>query len=204
MSNIVKVIVLAVIAALIVSVIVLRHNNVTLKKDLSNNIATIKAYSSENSTLKNEARVFQLSIDQLHYYNDSILQKMDDARKELGIKDKRLESLQYMLSVSSKRDTIKFRDTLFKEPTLAIDTLMGDRWYQLGLFLKYPNTIVASPRFISEKHVIISSKKETINPPKKFFLFRWFQKKHTILKVNIVEKNPYIKDSINRFIKIIK
>ena len=51
---------------------------------------------------------------------------------------------------------------------------------------------------------MVNKKKETINPPKKFFLFRWFQRKHTILEVNMVEKNPYIENKNNRFIEIIK
>lgn len=48
------------------------------------------------------------------------------------------------------------------------------------------------------------SKKETIDPPKKFFLCRWFQKKQTILEVKIVEKSPYIEQKESRFIEIIK
>ena len=178
------------------------------RQDLKKEVCTLrnnqKAFIAENSSLKDESRAFKFTIEQLNYYNDSILQKMNNVRKELSIKDKNLKQIQYLLSEATKKDTIIFRDTLFREPTLDIDTLVGDKWYNIRLGLKYPNLITTNPTFISEKYIIVNKKKEIINPPKKFFLFRWFQRKHTILEVNMVEKNPYIKNKNNRFIEIIK
>lgn len=189
---------------LIASISILIHNNRELKKDLSTATANIKAYSDENSSLKNSARVFQLTVKQLSYYNDSILQKMNEVRKELEVKDKNLKAMQYMLSEASKTDTIEFRDTIFREPTLHIDTLLGDKWYQMRLELRYPSTIITTPKFISEKYVIVNYKKETINPPKKCWLLRLFQKKHKVVEVNVVEKNPYIENKQQRFIEIVE
>lgn len=195
---------MGIVAVLIVYISILIHNNRELKKDLSTATANIKAYSDENSSLKNSARVFQLTVEQLSYYNDSILQKMNEVRKELEIKDKNLKAMQYMLSEASKTDTIEFRDTIFREPALHIDTLLGDKWYQMGLELKYPSTIITTPKFISEKYIIVNYKKETINPPKKCWLLRLFQKKHKVVEVNVVEKNPYIENKQQRFIEIIE
>ena len=129
---------------------------------------------------------------------------MNDVRKELKIKDKNIKQLQYLLSVSTKKDTVLFTDTIFRDKSLALDTIIGDKWYNIRLGLKYPNLIYTEPTFTSEKYIIVNKKKETVNPPKKFFLFRWFQKKHTILEVNMVERNPYIENKNNRFIEIIK
>ena len=47
-------------------------------------------------------------------------------------------------------------------------------------------------------------KKETVNPPKKFFLFRWFQKKHKIIQVDVIEKNPYVQNEVSRYIEIVR
>ena len=93
---------------------------------------------------------------------------------------------------------------MFKEPTLAIDTLMGDKWYNVRLGLKYPSMIAVQPYFKSEKHSIVSSKKETVNPPSKFFLFRWFQRKHRVLHIDVVEKNPYVDNESSKYVEIIK
>lgn len=189
---------------LAVSTYTLYNRNQDLKDEISVSMSNQKAFITENSSLKEENRVFKFTVEQLNYYNDSILQKMNNVRKELKIKDKDLKQMQYLLSEATKKDTIVFRDTLFREPTLDIDTLVGDKWYNIELNLKYPNLITIHPTFISEKYIIVNKKKETINPPKKFFLFRWFQRKHWVMEVHIKEKNPYIKETNNKFVEIIE
>ena len=192
------------ISLLAVSIYTLYNRNQDLEEEISVSMSNQKAFIADNSSLKEENRVFKFTVEQLNYYNDSILQKMNDVRKELRIKDDNLKQMQYLLSEATKKDTIVFRDTLFREPTLDIDTLVGDKWYNIRLGLKYPNLITTNPTFISEKYIIVNKKKETINPPKKFFLFRWFQRKHWVMEVNIKEKNPYIKEVNNKFVEIIE
>lgn len=192
------------IVSLSIGSYILYTKNQSLKEELSISVSNEKAFIAENSSLKDENRVFKFTVEQLNYYNDSILEKMNEVRKELKIKDKDLKQMQYLLSEATKKDTIVFRDTLFREPTLDIDTLVGDKWYQMKLGLKYPSTITTDPKFVSEKYIMVDYKKETINPPKKCWLLRLFQKKHTILEVNVVEKNPYIENKQQRFIEIVE
>ena len=163
-----------------------------------------KAFIAENSSLKEQGRIFKFTIEQLGYYNDSVLQEMNKVKRELKVKDKGLQQLQYLLSVSTRKDTVLFTDTIFKNKELALDTLIGDKWYNIRLGLKYPNLIYTEPTFTSEKYIIVNKKKETVNPPKKFFLFRWFQRKHWVMEVHIKEKNPYIKEVNNKFVEIIE
>lgn len=193
-----------VIVVLFLTSYILYTNNQNLKEELSASISNEKAFIAENSSLKKENIVFKFTVDQLNYYNDSIIEKLNEVRKELNIKDNNIKQMQYLLSESQKRDSIVFRDTIFKEPSLNIDTILGDKWYKLELGLRYPSTIITNPKFISEKYIITSIRKETINPPKNCWLLRLFQKKHTILKVDILEKNPYIKNNNSRFVEIIK
>ena len=192
------------VSLLAISTYTLYTNNQKLKEEISISMSNQKAFIAENSSLKEENRVFKFTIEQLNHYNDSILQKMNEVRKELKIKDKDLKQMQYLLSEAQKKDTIVFRDTLFRESTLKIDTLLGDRWYQMKLGLRYPSTIITEPKFVSEKYVIIDYKKETINPPKECAIARWFQKKHKVIEVEVVEKNPYIENKQQRFIEIVK
>lgn len=188
---------------LAVSTYTLYNRNQDLKEEISVLMTNQKAFITENTSLKEENRVFKFTVEQLNYYNDSILQKMNDVRKELKIKDNKLKSLSYINSVIEKRDTIIFNDTIFIE-NIKIDTIIEDKWYSMKLDLEYPNRIITEPSFISEKYIVVSRKKETINPPKKFFISRWFQRKHWVMEVNVVEKNPYIKESNNRFIEFYK
>ena len=192
------------VSLLATSTYTLYTNNQKLKEEISISMSNQKAFIAENSSLKEENRAFKFTIEQLNHYNDSILQKMNEVRKELKIKDGDLKQMQYLLSEAQKKDTIAFRDTLFREPTLKIDTLLGDRWYQMKLGLRYPSTIITEPKFVSEKYVIVDYKKETINPPKKCAIARWFQKKHKVVEVEVVEKNPYIENKQQRFIEIVR
>lgn len=195
---------IVVLLILVTSSITLYKRNQNLIKEIELVTLNQKAFISENSSLKNENRAFKFTVEQLEYYNDSILKKMNEVRKELNVKDKDLGAMQYILSEASKTDTVEFRDTIFSIPTLNVDTLLGDKWYQINLELRYPNKIIATPKFTSEKFVIINYKKETINPPKKCWLLRLFQKKHKVIRVEVVEKNPYIENKKHRFIEIIK
>lgn len=189
--------------ALLISTCSLYNNNQNLRDKLSISISNEKAFV-ENNGLKVQNRAFQFTVEQLEYFNDSLITKMNEVRKELEIRDRDLKQMQYLLSEAQKKDTIVFRDTLFREPTLDIDTLVGDKWYQMKLGLKYPSTITTDPKFVSEKYIMMDYKKETINPPKKCWLLRLFQKKHTILEVNVIEKNPYIENKNSKFIEVIK
>lgn len=192
------------VSLLAASTYILYNRNQALKEEILVSMSNQKAFIAENSFLKEENKVFKFTVEQLNYYNDSILQKMNDVKKELKIKDSGLKQMQYLLSVSTKKDTVLFTDTIFKDENLALDTIIGDKWYSIRLGLKYPNLIYTEPVFTSEKYIIVNKKKETINPPKKFFLFRWFQRKHWVMEVHIKEKNPYIKEVNNKFVEIVK
>lgn len=175
-----------------------------LKEDLSISIANEKALFADNDSLNNKGRTLQLTVEQLNYINDSLIVKMNEVRKELKIKDKNIKELEYQLSEAKKTDTLIFRDTLFRNPEVKIDTTLRDKWYSLNLKLEYPSTVIASPKFISERYVVQSLKKETIKPPKKCWLGRLFQKKYKIIETEVIEKSPYIINKQEKYIKIIE
>lgn len=170
-------------------------------KDATENV---KTYSELFSSSDNKNRAYKLTVEQLESSKDSIFQELCRVKDSLKIKDSRLKSLHYISSAYSKTDTITFTDTLFRDPQMELDTLVSDEWYSIKMNMKYPSTVIVQPEFKSEKNIIVSMKKETVNPPKKFFLLRWFQKKHYVLNVDIVEKNPYVKDMNNRYVEIVK
>lgn len=192
------------ILILIGAVAYLSYQNKQLTARYSASIENIKAYDTELSGLTNDTKVYKLTIEQLNYFNDSIIKKMKVVQKELGIKDKRLQQLQYEASHAQRHDTVVLRDTLFRDPQLKLDTIVGDKWFKTNLHLEFPSTIALKPDIELERYTFINGKRETVNPPKKFFLFRWFQKKHTVVEVNVREMNPYVKNKTQRFIQIIE
>ena len=54
-------------------------------------------------------------------------------------------------------------------------------------------------QIFNTQNLLWHTKRETIDPPKKFFLFRWFQKKHNVTYVDIINDNPYIKTTGQNF-----
>lgn len=168
-------------------------------KELQN----VEAYRLSNSGLENNIRQYQMTMDDLRASKDSIDRKLTEVIDELKIKDKKIEYLQYQTKTIHKTDTIQVPDTIFV-PEAHVDTLLGDKWYNLRLQLDYPSTIVASPTFNSEQYVVINTKKEYNKKPSKLFFVRWFQKKHWVTEVDVIERNPYIDTKQQKYIKVVK
>ena len=58
---------------LAVSTCILYNRNQDLKEEISVSMSNQKAFIAENSSLKEENRVFKFTVEQLNYYNNSIL-----------------------------------------------------------------------------------------------------------------------------------
>lgn len=199
----IRLIIAVLFIGLIVSLSILGSQYKQLNNDYKIAVGNEKVLLQSNHALNKDLGVLQLKVDQLSYFNDSILVKLDSVRKALKIKDKDLQHLQYMYSTMEKKDSIVFvKDTIFRD-MVHIDTTLTSRWYNLNLRLDYPNSVVVTPKIVSEQYVIIHSKKETINPPKKCALARLFQKKHRVVRVEVKEENPYIIHKNSEFVKIL-
>ena len=200
---IIGMVITAIIIALSTTIVIMNNRINVLNYEISNAITNIKAYELENSALRDDTIEFKYTIEQLNYSKDSLNQRINKLRKDLKIKDKDIQKLQYMLSENQKKDSIVFvHDTLFRE-NIKVDTTLNDNWSKLHLQLEYPNTVLAEYSFKNESLVTTYLKKETINPPHKCAFIRWFQKKHKVIHVEINEQNPYCEIKEQRFINIV-
>lgn len=173
------------------------------KKLYNRELRNVEAYDRINSDLKEQLLQFSFTMDELRASKDSVNRKILAELDKLKIKDKNVQALQYNTSVIHKTDTVYLNDTVFNRH-VDIDTVVGDEWYNMKLSLKYPSTIITEPTFKSEKYVIVNTKKEYNKTPSKIFFIRWFQKKHTVTEVQVIEKNPYIENTENKFIEVTK
>ena len=200
---IIGIVITAIIIALSTTIVIMNNRINILNYEISNAITNIKAYELENSALRDDTIEFKYTIEQLNYSKDSLNQRINKLRKDLKIKDKDIQKLQYMLSENQKKDSIVFiHDTLFRE-NIKVDTTLNDNWSKLHLQLEYPNTVLAEYSFKNESLVTTYIKRETVNPPHKCAFIRWFQKKHKVIHVEINEQNPYCEIKEQRFINII-
>lgn len=174
------------------------------------NEANLKAYIALNDTLKTTNRMFEFKASQLNYINDSLVSQMNIIRKNMGVKDKNLKGLGYIKSTVRIHDTVLVNRIRDGDKTLSIDTVINKKWYQIEIDYKgsrcseCKDTLIVSPKVSSEKYVVISTSKEYVDAPKKWWLQRIFQKKEEVVDVKVVETNPYIYSDHERFIKVIK
>ena len=179
----------------------------SLQEQYSIAMNNFKAYEQlvnskiDSTKLKNYE--LKMTKEMLEYSNDSIIRDLNELRKELKIKDKKLQQMQQINIVTTKHDSIYFTDTIFKD-MVKIDTTLADEWRTLKLHLSFPNNVSVESSFNNKVNVIMSTEKQTINPPSKIFFIRWFQKKQQLVKVDVIDSNPYASVKEQRFVEIVK
>lgn len=171
--------------------------NNKLKEDIKVYDNNFKALNLENSELKDKIVAYKFDVEQLEFINDSIINDLNNTRKELGIKDKQLKQMQNIKTEIITKDSIFVRDTIFRDNMIKLDTLIGDEWYKVRLGLEYPNKITLHANYKTDLSVFAYSSKEILGIQKKCFIGRWFQKKNKIIRVEIKDRNPHsiIKES---------
>ena len=168
------------------------------------------ALSNENNKNAKSSKAYELKISQMKYINDSLMNAMDSVRRSLNIKDKNTKGLGYVKSTILIHDTVLVNRIRDGDKTISIDTTINKKWYQIQLDYRgskcneCKDTLIVSPKVTSEKYVVISTQKEYVDTPKKFWIQRIFQKKDEVIDVKVVETNPYIYSNENRFVKVIK
>ena len=207
MKNNITLILIALLLALFVGmglVIKQQHTKINhLNDDLLVATNNNKAYEAEKDSLLNNSIQFQFTVDQLKHSKDSLIERINEIRKQVKVKDKQLNELQYFVSESNKVDSIIVHDTIFRRG-VALDTLLQDDWSKLAIHAEYPNILNVDYSFKNETLVVMHDSRVTVDPPKKCWLGRLFQKKQTIVEIDVAEQNPYCTVKNQKFIKIVK
>lgn len=179
----------------------LKVNKLKTSLDYAEN--NVKAYASLNDSLEQNNRVFQLNIADLNRLNDSLFVEMKKVSNQLKIREDRIKQLQYMKENYTKTDTVIIKDTIFKDPSIKIDTTFGDKWGKTRLQLEYPNMITVGHSYVNKKYIIFASYKEPVKE-RKWFLPRWFTRKRTYVEATVIDENPYVETKETRFIECIE
>lgn len=193
------------ITAILAGLVVYLWGTKSNYKDLYNTATSNnKAYQEQIEGLNESNKAFQFTIDQLEQLNDASVKSLDSMRKVLKIKDKQIQQMSKVKEKIYITNTITVNDTIFVTPEFKLDTCIGDQWYTNCLHMSYPNNISSDIDVNTDTDCFIYAVRETINPPKKTWIGRLFQKKHTVIDVTVHENNPYAKVKESKFIKIIK
>lgn len=179
------------------------HNLKKVKGELELSEINYMALENECNKLTTDNIEYKLTVTQLSLSQDSLTSALNRARINLGVKDKEIKRLGYIASQAQKTDTLYIRDSIFVNNVKIDTTIQDGKWYKCDLHLESPNIVAVSPEFTSEKSVITHTEKVILNPKKCKFL-RLFQKKSTIIKTEVVENNPYIKSTQERFMEVLQ
>lgn len=198
--KIVKLILILIVCGIVIYFIA-HYNNMKDRYEVleRNQKALIERYNNI------EADNYELTftVEEYQYYNDSLLNRLKETQMELDIKYDEILYLESLNTDFRRTDTILVNevDTIFVQG-VSIDTIFGDEYITNNLKLDYPNRVELTTTVYSKKDVFITQERETINPPKKCWIGRLFQKKHDIIKVHIKEHNPWVINNEEMFIKI--
>ena len=202
-KKILRWVVIGLFVALVATCVIQCNANKNLREKYE--ISTSNEKSLLNRLEKNGEMIieYQATMDMLKHTNDSVIQNLLKQQQNLNIKNKELQTMVSMASQFHVHDTLQLHDTIFRDPMFALDTCFQDEWRTTCLEMKYPGDVCVDASMKSRKDVYVTGKRETIEPPKKFFLCRWFQKKHTVTRVIIHEENPYIESQENVYIRVL-
>ena len=178
----------------------IQNNNLDHRYQIA--VQNNSAYEYQLKEEQDKNIAFQFTVDQLQYLNDKTVHELDSMRVELGIKDNKIKQLQRLKQNIYINDTIFIYDTIFDNQDFAIDTCIGDEWYQNCFHMEYPNQITSSVSVNNELSCFLYTVRETIDPPCKTWIGRLFQRKHNVNHVIVIEHNPYSKIHENKFIII--
>lgn len=210
-SNVLKYIVKTLVVVAILALIIIGvHRCKSAEDKLEGYETNWIALSNENNKNAKSSKLYEFKLSQLKYINDSLMNAMDSVRKSLNIKDKNTKGLGYVKSTILIHDTVLVNRIRDGDNSISIDTTINKKWYQIQLDYRgskcneCKDTLIVSPKVTSEKYVVISTQKEYVDTPKKFWIQRIFQKKDEVIDVKVVETNPYIYSNEDRFVKVIK
>lgn len=192
---------ICIIVAVVLIIVGLSISNSNLQESIKEYDNNFKALNLENDRLAEAAIAYKFNIEQLEYINDSIIQDLNTARKELKIKDREIKQMQYIKTEISTRDSVFINDTIFRDNFVRLDTIITDKWHTVALSLQ-PSKLVIDAKYRSELNVFASSSKEIVGTPKKCFIGRWFQKKHNVIRVDVKDNNPYSEIKSKKFVII--
>ena len=197
-TNNIKVVTIGIISLLTVAIFILGSQLSKKNKEIDRLFNNIKAYEQLATENKKLNTVLQLTVNELNNSKDSLIQQVEQARKELKVKNKNLQQAQVINTVI--RDTVtkvitvdrNFNEELKINPLTTIKVTRTD------------SILTAKIDITNQQILFIEEKKEYKNKYKngwiRFWHFDW--KKIKIRKYQIHNTNPIIKITDTRIIEV--
>lgn len=186
------------IIGIFTAIIFLQHNQLDKQnKELDRLNNNIQYYQEQRDSINNNNRVLQLTIEEFDNSQDSIIQKLNNTRKELNIKKKQLKQVQSQTQQIKVDTTIIVKENDFKEVIKPNDLTSI-------IIAKTDSILTAKIDIKNEQTLFIQSKREYKRQYKNWFrrLLRFDFKKQTVFKYQIYNSNDIIKITDTKLVTI--
>lgn len=180
-------------------------DDISIHKQLSDTVVNQKSLEQGMLIYKNKAGQLQTmtiqeeqTIDQLKASKDTVIQHILVQAKKDDISTNKIVEVGEVVSKLVHDTTVVYtpgRDTTisFSHVPYVVNTvtLKGD---------SASNKLEVN----GKEDLIFHDQRVTVDPPKKFFLLRWFQKHQTLVEVDVTNTNPYIQVENQKFVHTVK
>lgn len=177
----------------------LNHQNKKLSESLELAQNNIEAYQGSLEGSQQANNVLKLTVEELHNYNDALVNKLDSVRKELKIKDKQIHTAAtqtQVLDVNQGKEVVGDIITILKDSVYSDSIHYNDLttvYYTIG-----KDTVSIGLDIKNDQYLYVYTDRHYKN--KKNFIKRLFTfdfKKVTTYKYKTVNTNDLIKvDSV--------
>lgn len=178
--------------------VVLQHNQLKNKnKEIDRLNNNILYYQEQQDTLQNDNRVLRLTVDEFKDSKDSIVQQLNNVRKELNIKDKQLEQAQSQTQQIIVDTAIVVKENNFKE-------VIRPNELTSIIIAKTDSILTAKIDIKNTQTLFLSSKKEYKRKYKNWFrrLLKFDFKKERVYRYTIKNSNELIKVTDTKLITL--
>lgn len=196
-----KIVAVGFVSLLIATIFVQNHKLQKVNKEIERITNNLRSYEESASNASARNRVLQLTIGELTQSQDSLIQEVNKAKKELKIKDKNLEQVQ-VINTEIKRTVhtvithkhVDFEEKLELNPLTTIIVSRKDSILTAKIDIK------------NQQILFIEEKKEYKNKYKNGFvrLLHLDWKRINTRKYTIENSNPLIKVVDTRVVEIKK
>ncbi|QOR57546.1 lysis regulatory protein-like protein [uncultured phage cr125_1] len=198
-SNNIKIVAVGFVSLLIATILFLNNLLSKKNKEIDRITNNIKAYESIATDKEAHNRVLQLTINELNYSKDSLVQYINLVKKENKVKDKNLTNVSVINT--EIKDSVK---TVIKEKLIDFDKELKLNDLTTIIVSRKDSILTAKIDIKNLLTIFVTENKEYKNTYKNW-LVRFFHfdfKKIHIKNYQIVNSNPLIKVTDTRVIEI--
>lgn len=187
-----------IIIGILTAFLFIQNNKLTkYSQDIDRLNNNILYYQEQMDSTVNDNRTLQLTVEEFKHSNDSIINKLDQVRKDLKIKDKEL------IQAQTQQQEIKLDTTVIVNSDNFTKEIKPNNLTSL-LIIKKDSFLTAKLDIKNEQFLYLASKREYKRQYKNFFrrLCHFDFKKRTVYKYEIYNTNDLIEITNTRLIQI--